>query len=60
MFNVDLMLLGFISLMLTVSEEPIAKICIQKELSDTFLPCGSNDDDAYSDEEPICLQHVST
>ncbi|KAL5772337.1 hypothetical protein ACOSQ2_012261 [Xanthoceras sorbifolium] len=52
----DLMLFGFISLLLTVSEKPIANICITKSLAETFLPCGSNDSDAYSQEETKCLE----
>ena len=33
------MLLGFISLLLSVSQSRIAKICISKELSEKLLPC---------------------
>ncbi|XP_050213261.1 MLO-like protein 12 isoform X2 [Mercurialis annua] len=36
----ELMLLGFISLLLTVSEKAIANICIPKSIGETFLPCG--------------------
>ncbi|TXG47477.1 hypothetical protein EZV62_026771 [Acer yangbiense] len=50
------MLFGFISLLLTVSERPIASICITKSLAETFLPCGTKDSDAYSDEETKCLE----
>ncbi|CAN7021026.1 unnamed protein product [Brassica oleracea var. botrytis] len=35
----ELMLLGFISLLLSVSQSRIAKICISKELSEKLLPC---------------------
>ncbi|ESQ39039.1 hypothetical protein EUTSA_v10001415mg [Eutrema salsugineum] len=35
----ELMLLGFISLLLSVSQSKIAKICISKGLSEKFLPC---------------------
>ncbi|KAK1556579.1 hypothetical protein Q3G72_030544 [Acer saccharum] len=52
----DLMMFGFISLLLTVSERPIASICITKSLAETFLPCGTNDSDAYSDDETKCLE----
>ncbi|KAK1557951.1 hypothetical protein Q3G72_034652 [Acer saccharum] len=52
----DLMLFGFISLLLTVSERRIASICITKSLAETFLPCGTNDSDAYSNEETKCLE----
>ncbi|KAK8585907.1 hypothetical protein V6N13_050877 [Hibiscus sabdariffa] len=36
----ELMLLGFISLLLTVFQQSIAKICISKDLADQWLPCG--------------------
>ncbi|KAI5670041.1 hypothetical protein M9H77_19894 [Catharanthus roseus] len=35
----ELMLLGFISLLLTVSQDKINKICIPKHLSNHWLPC---------------------
>ncbi|CAH2058074.1 unnamed protein product [Thlaspi arvense] len=35
----ELMLLGFISLLLSVSQSRIAKICISKSLSEKLLPC---------------------
>ncbi|GLJ51584.1 hypothetical protein SUGI_1096340 [Cryptomeria japonica] len=35
----ELMLLGFISLLLTVGQRPISEICISKGLGDSFLPC---------------------
>ncbi|KAL2475312.1 MLO-like protein 8 [Abeliophyllum distichum] len=44
----DLLLLGFISLLLTVCEKPIANICIPKGVSHSFLPCQS----LTSEEEP--------
>lgn len=37
--NAELMLLGFISLLLTVSQSRIAKICISEELANKWLPC---------------------
>ncbi|CAA2988159.1 MLO 6 [Olea europaea subsp. europaea] len=37
----DLLLLGFISLLLTVCEKPIANICIPKGVAHSFLPCHS-------------------
>ncbi|KAF3674889.1 putative auxin response factor 3-like isoform X1 [Capsicum annuum] len=51
----ELMLLGFISLLLTVLQKPIAKICIPKGAAETFLPCQSltTDDE---EEEPKCEQ----
>ncbi|KAL2488817.1 MLO-like protein 6 [Forsythia ovata] len=35
----ELMLLGFISLLLTVGQGPIADICISKKIGDTWHPC---------------------
>ncbi|KAK6276818.1 hypothetical protein POUND7_017141 [Theobroma cacao] len=35
----ELMLLGFISLLLTVFQDRIAKICIPKDLANQWLPC---------------------
>ncbi|KAJ0968865.1 hypothetical protein J5N97_021742 [Dioscorea zingiberensis] len=35
----ELMLLGFISLLLTVGQVPISKICIPAKAANTFLPC---------------------
>ncbi|KAK8572161.1 hypothetical protein V6N13_047775 [Hibiscus sabdariffa] len=35
----ELMLLGFISLLLTVFQERIAKICISNDFADQWLPC---------------------
>ena len=36
---VELMLLGFISLLITVGQKPISKICISNGAGDTMLPC---------------------
>ncbi|CAN0905032.1 MLO-like protein 12, partial [Linum grandiflorum] len=36
----ELMLLGFISLLLTVGQDPISRICISKKLGSTWHPCG--------------------
>ncbi|KAI3941979.1 hypothetical protein MKW92_010804 [Papaver armeniacum] len=52
----ELMLFGFLSLLLTVTKEPISKICIPKSSSETFLPCNNNkslDENVF--EEPSCL-----
>ncbi|KAF2289956.1 hypothetical protein GH714_039304 [Hevea brasiliensis] len=35
----ELMLLGFISLMLAVTQESISKICISTKIADSMLPC---------------------
>ncbi|XP_061341521.1 MLO-like protein 6 [Gastrolobium bilobum] len=51
----ELMLLGFTSLLLTVSEKPIANICIPKGVGETLLPCTSmtfND----AEEETKCAE----
>ncbi|XP_059670303.1 MLO-like protein 12 [Cornus florida] len=50
----DLMLLGFISLLLTVFEKLIANICIPKSVGETFLPCGSFESD--DEEETKCAE----
>ena len=39
----ELMLVGFISLLLTVAQTPISKICISKEAGMRMLPCKLND-----------------
>ncbi|KAK1388663.1 hypothetical protein POM88_016841 [Heracleum sosnowskyi] len=43
----ELMLLGFISLLLTVGTSYIVKICIPTKLGDTFLPCEDNKKKSY-------------
>ncbi|KAB2007461.1 hypothetical protein ES319_D10G031800v1 [Gossypium barbadense] len=50
----ELMLLGFISLLLTVTEKRIANICIPKNVGETFLPC--NDPLNDSEEEAKCQE----
>ncbi|CAJ2666140.1 unnamed protein product [Trifolium pratense] len=35
----ELMLMGFISFLLTVFQDPISNICIPKEIGDSWLPC---------------------
>ncbi|CAH8265895.1 unnamed protein product [Arabidopsis lyrata] len=45
----ELMLLGFISLLLSVSQSKIAKICISKDLSEKFLPCNKPNDKSLKD-----------
>ncbi|KAG6517553.1 hypothetical protein ZIOFF_020946 [Zingiber officinale] len=35
----ELMILGFISLLLTFSQDQIAKICVPKAIADSMLPC---------------------
>ncbi|KAK4754569.1 hypothetical protein SAY87_002673 [Trapa incisa] len=36
----ELMLLGFISLLLTVLQDPISNICIKTSVAETWTPCG--------------------
>ena len=51
------MLLGFTSLLLTVTQKPIANICIAKGVGETLLPCSSMTfDDA--EEETKCADQV--
>ncbi|XP_023899807.1 MLO-like protein 12 [Quercus suber] len=50
----ELMLLGFVSLLLTVSQRRIAKICIPKSVGETFLPCTETSSDA--EEETTCAE----
>lgn len=56
--NADLMLLGFISLLLTVSEKQIANICIPEGVAESFLPCQSLTSD--EEEESKCQEQVTT
>ncbi|GMJ08291.1 MILDEW RESISTANCE LOCUS O 12 [Hibiscus trionum] len=48
----ELLQLGFTSLLLTVSENPIANVCIPKSVGQTFLPCSDPSND--SPEEAKC------
>ncbi|XP_027338137.1 MLO-like protein 6 [Abrus precatorius] len=49
----ELVLLGFTSLLLTVSEKQIANICIPKSVGETLLPCASMTFD-IAEEETKC------
>ncbi|KAJ4829207.1 MLO-like protein 6 [Turnera subulata] len=40
----ELMLLGFISLLLTVGQSPISNICISKKVGDTWHPCSKKEE----------------
>ncbi|KAL6221483.1 hypothetical protein ACLB2K_009234 [Fragaria x ananassa] len=44
----ELMLLGFISLLLTVFQGPIEKICISKKLASHWLPCNEEESESTS------------
>lgn len=35
----EMMKFGFVSFLLTISEVPISKICINKDMANSFLPC---------------------
>ncbi|GMI89162.1 MILDEW RESISTANCE LOCUS O 6 [Hibiscus trionum] len=41
----ELMLLGFISLLLTVGQSLISNICISKEIADTWHPCNKKEEE---------------
>ncbi|MCI16717.1 MLO-like protein 12-like, partial [Trifolium medium] len=53
-----MMKFGFVSFLLTISEVPISKICINKNVANSFLPCkdssmeylGSSSRDSNSSE----------
>ncbi|XP_060168811.1 MLO-like protein 6 [Lycium barbarum] len=53
----ELMLLGFISLLLTVGQDPISNICVSEKIASTWHPCSKqkeyemNKKDNYDDEE---------
>eukprot|EP01018_Ginkgo_biloba_P000697 Gb_12175 [translate_table: standard] len=50
----EMMLLGFISLLITIAQKPVSKICIAKSLAHTMLPCkkkyGSDDGESDLDD----------
>ncbi|KAL3752911.1 hypothetical protein ACJRO7_000324 [Eucalyptus globulus] len=52
----ELMLLGFISLLLAVFQDRIGEICIPEELADKWLPCEKN----ATDEKNAPDKHSST
>lgn len=47
----ELMLLGFISLLLTVGQGPISSVCISKKIGATWHPCNKNQETAKQDEK---------
>ncbi|XVF40426.1 hypothetical protein PTKIN_Ptkin01aG0112500 [Pterospermum kingtungense] len=49
----ELMLLGFMSLLLTVGEKPIASICIPRGVGESFLPCSDHPSN-NGEEEAKC------
>ncbi|KAH6768270.1 Seven transmembrane MLO family protein [Perilla frutescens var. frutescens] len=55
----ELMLLGFISLMLAVFQARISKICIPKGWTNHWLPCHKQDDD-HDDDDHDSDQHTNS
>lgn len=47
----ELMLLGFISLLLTVGQGPISNICISKKVGNTWHPCSKKQEEKIVEEE---------
>ncbi|KAH9311330.1 hypothetical protein KI387_026365, partial [Taxus chinensis] len=45
----ELMVLGFISLLLTVGQKPISEICVSHSVADSLLPCSKDDADAEAE-----------
>ncbi|KAK9152882.1 hypothetical protein Sjap_000362 [Stephania japonica] len=50
----ELMLFGFVSLLLEVTKKPISKICVPPSVADTFLPCNHYELSSKIDEETQC------
>uniref|UniRef100_A0A7N0UHF2 MLO-like protein n=1 Tax=Kalanchoe fedtschenkoi TaxID=63787 RepID=A0A7N0UHF2_KALFE len=50
----ELILLGFISLFLSVVEKPISRICIPESLGRSFLPCSNSAFPSEVEEEARC------
>ncbi|XP_058100612.1 MLO-like protein 12 isoform X3 [Magnolia sinica] len=48
------MVFGFISLSLTIGEQPISKICVPKSVGDHFLPCKNTTLPSDVEEESTC------
>jgi mlo protein len=49
----ELMLLGFISLLLTVGQSPISNICISKKAGATWHPCNKKEEAKLNGTENI-------
>lgn len=57
----ELMLLGFISLLLTAGEKQIASICISKGAGESFLPCSDPSDNGEEEakcEAQVCISNT--
>lgn len=52
------MLLGFISLLLTVGQETIADICIPKKLAHSWHPCRNYKGEGSEEYDDPCLKKV--
>ncbi|KAL6199973.1 hypothetical protein ACLB2K_029755 [Fragaria x ananassa] len=49
----ELMLLGFISLLLTVGQGPISNICISEKVGNTWHPCSKKQEKKIEEEEEV-------
>ncbi|KAK1267617.1 MLO-like protein 6 [Acorus gramineus] len=47
----ELMLMGFISLLLTVGQGPISKICVSKSVGDSWHPCNESEQRALNKDD---------
>ncbi|KAK8293659.1 hypothetical protein V6Z12_D06G204100 [Gossypium hirsutum] len=56
----ELMLMGFISFLLTVLKDSIAAICISETVADTWHPCDKNSNAKYRPKETDKLAFVSS
>ncbi|KAL4591986.1 hypothetical protein LXL04_004963 [Taraxacum kok-saghyz] len=54
----ELMLLGFISLLLTVGQSFITNICISESLGDTWLPCSKKDIDKEDADHHVTNEEI--
>lgn len=59
-FFAELMLLGFISLLLTVFQSAISKICMSKELVKDMLPCKIEEKEDDDDDGNATTSHFQT
>lgn len=48
--HAELMLLGFISLLLTVGQVPISSVCISQRIGATWHPCSKKQEEALNQE----------
>lgn len=46
----ELMLMGFISLLLTVGQGPISYICVSKKIGATWHPCNKNEEQTNTND----------